>query len=165
MPKGQTLLKIYQIAMEKDVDEKTGIKREDSYDRWFDIVDKLEMESLPKDKLELLFFLQKKLQDFYTQKRPEWYASESSLKKAIAKTVAMLVESAEALNELPWKPWKNFHFDRNAVLEEFVDVLHFWLDALLELGYTAEEVFEKYVEKCHKNMVRQLVDEKYRSAK
>jgi len=61
------------------------------------------------------------------------------------------------------KPWKSKEFNRKKILEEFVDVFHFWMDALQEMGFTLDEVVDCYIKKCRKNIVRQYKHEGYKS--
>lgn len=71
--------------------------------------------------------------------------------------LALQVELVEVLTELPWKPWKKYSdfgndftagpefLDRNAqarkkVAMEMTDVLQFWANAALALGFTHREL-------------------------
>ena len=71
--------------------------------------------------------------------------------------LAGITEFTELLQELPWKPWKKKSpgADRAKVLEEYVDVFHFWLLLGNELGFTPEEVEAAFLAKDAKNWKRQ----------
>jgi len=167
--KSETAFYLMQIFMDKYNEVLPGgieVKRTDEFHQFFDsmewIYEFLERKNIPKDKFELVWEAQRRLREFYKRARPEWF-EESNLQRAITKTIAMLVESAETLNELPWKPWKSKEFNRKKILEEFVDVFHFWMDALQEMGFTLDEVVDCYIKKCRKNIVRQYKHEGYKS--
>ena len=53
------------------------------------------------------------------------------------------------------KPWKEkYEFDVNAVKEEWIDVLFFWVQGAIALGMNADEVLEIYSLKHSKNLQR-----------
>lgn len=59
-------------------------------------------------------------------------------------TLAAHVELTEFLNELPWKPWKEYpdnFTDTEAASEELADVFIFLLDLWLALGTTEDLEF------------------------
>ena len=71
--------------------------------------------------------------------------------------LAGITEYTELLQELPWKPWRKKAplADRSKVLEEYVDIFHFWLLLGNELGFTPEEVEAAFLAKDAKNYKRQ----------
>jgi dUTPase len=72
-------------------------------------------------------------------------------------------ELHEAMREVGWKPWATSrHFNREAFVEEIVDVLHFVGNMLLTAGVLgvedlAIEVWDKYQKKAAINLERQRV--------
>jgi dimeric dUTPase (all-alpha-NTP-PPase superfamily) len=68
-------------------------------------------------------------------------------------------ELHEALNVLSgWKPWSDAEpaiADRDAYVEELVDVMHFVGNLLLAAGVTDRELEQAYDEKARKNAERQ----------
>ena len=71
--------------------------------------------------------------------------------------LALMVEMGEFANELKsFKFWSNKPPSPKEVhLEEFVDVLHFFLSIANQMGYSAEEIEMAYTNKACKNAERQ----------
>lgn len=72
--------------------------------------------------------------------------------------LALESELQEALDETTWKPWvvRSFRINREAYLAELVDVLHFFMNMLLVLGDSPEElVTEIFGIYCHKNKINE----------
>lgn len=71
--------------------------------------------------------------------------------------LAMLVEGAEFANEDgSFKFWKQNHKkDSNAIKEELIDILFFWVQLVVKIGFEPEEMFKAYVEKWDINIKRQ----------
>lgn len=69
-------------------------------------------------------------------------------------------EIMEGVGLFKGKPWKrNFEApDRAQVMDEVADALHFFFEALLAIGCTAEELFEAYFKTSDKNVQRQNGD-------
>ena len=64
--------------------------------------------------------------------------------------------SLRTQDELNWKWWKSWKpTDKGKALEEAVDILHFWVSCCLDLGFTADQVFQAYLRKNAINHVRQ----------
>ncbi len=63
--------------------------------------------------------------------------------------LALIVEATEVLNEVNWKPWKPELkvIDRDKLLEELVDVLQFWVNAVQCAGFNSVDVQRKYYDK------------------
>ncbi|MDD2421448.1 MAG: dUTPase [Heliobacteriaceae bacterium] len=71
-------------------------------------------------------------------------------------TLALMSELAELLDEVNFKWWKNPKpVDREAVKEELVDILHFFVSMCLKAGITPQELFEAYHRKNQENRHRQ----------
>lgn len=71
-------------------------------------------------------------------------------------TLALGDELHEALGEVGWKPWATSrHINREAYRGELVDAWHFFMNLLIVVGVTAEELEQKYYAKLNKNYKRQ----------
>ena len=72
---------------------------------------------------------------------------------------AAVVELSEFMQEINWKPWKNTKKDENRakILEELVDVLHFYVELCILMGFDSEEIFHAYEAKMEVNHKRQDV--------
>ena len=65
-------------------------------------------------------------------------------------------ELAEVLDEVNFKWWKNERpINEDAVKEELVDILHFFVSMCLSYGMTAEELHSIYLKKNKENFDRQ----------
>jgi len=119
----------------------------------------MKMIDLPKnnDKLDDLFELQKKFQARLSKDKPENFPKEdpAKLPMTITSIVAELGEILE--NNQKWKDWRDNppEIDKENQIEEIVDFWHFVINLTLYLGYDAEEVYEKFIEKNKKNHKRQ----------
>jgi len=110
------------------------------------------------DMLEDIFKKQKELDDLvketkkiqqldYSFDKNEWIDKMST---------AMIAEAVELKEESNWKWWKKpKEIDREAVKNELVDILHFWVSLCLKLGISPKEVYEAYLEKNEENRKRQ----------
>jgi len=111
-----------------------------------------------EDKFERMFEEQKKLNSYISdsQKKQE-SGYDFSEKEWIDKiTTAIIEEAMEIKEHSNWKWWKKPRdIGKEDLKEELADLLHFWLSLCLKLGFTPEEMFEKYMEKNRKNMERQ----------
>ena len=73
-------------------------------------------------------------------------------------SIAMFDEICESLRETPWKPWKkkqSLNIERYR--EELIDLLHFFVNACLVSGMTADDLFDKYTIKMKENIDRQMM--------
>ncbi|NLW21514.1 MAG: dUTPase [Clostridiales bacterium] len=106
------------------------------------------------DRLEHMLSIQQALNDTIKDKRGlhgldpmEWMQKY---------TLAMLSELAEMLDEVNFKWWKNKKpVDEQALKEELVDILHFFLSMCLAAGLDAEEMHRIYLRKNAENIARQ----------
>lgn len=79
-------------------------------------------------------------------------------------------EMFEMMRELPYfKSWKKYPTDEEAqnymfakAREELVDALHFFLNVIVALGFTADELYHMYCEKNGINYARQEDQENYK---
>jgi len=67
-------------------------------------------------------------------------------------------ELAEMRQAISWKPWQHDqpYADREEVIKEAVDVLHFVANIIVAAGGTDDELNKFYLEKMEKNRQRQL---------
>jgi dimeric dUTPase (all-alpha-NTP-PPase superfamily) len=71
--------------------------------------------------------------------------------------LALMVEAGEALQCVDWKPWRSDRTtDRDAFIEEIVDVLHFAGNLLVAFDVTDAELHEAYAAKSRVNKQRLL---------
>jgi len=69
---------------------------------------------------------------------------------------AIVHEAVELQQTTNWKWWKNSaKFDRDHAAEELIDILHFAVQAALELGLTPDDILEEYQRKNAINQERQ----------
>lgn len=106
------------------------------------------------DKLDTIFHMQQKLNEDIVRRRGlHGISDEEWIQK---QTLAMLSEMAELLDEVNFKWWKNPKpVDPNAVRDELVDILHFFVSMCLRSGMDAEELYQRYLTKNEENFKRQ----------
>ena len=106
------------------------------------------------DKLDHIFELQKGFQDKLKRERGlEGIPMETWLQK---QTLAMISELAELLEEVNFKWWKNPQENNmDAVREELVDVLHFFVSMCIKSGMTSADLHRLYLAKNQENFDRQ----------
>lgn len=106
------------------------------------------------DKLETIFTMQRALnEDIITRRGLHDISDEEWIQKQV---LAMLSELSELLEEVNFKWWKNPRpVNRDAVKEELVDVLHFFVSMCLRAGMDAEDLFQRYLAKNEENYKRQ----------
>lgn len=108
---------------------------------------------MEQDKLDAIFTMQKALNDEIQETRNLDFTQEEWLQKTLLATFA---ELAEVLEESGYKWWKNKKpLNEEALKEELVDVLHFFVSLCLRSGMSAEELFDRYCEKNRENFDRQ----------
>ncbi|MCL2675540.1 MAG: dUTPase [Firmicutes bacterium] len=105
------------------------------------------------DKLDTIFKMQKELNDYIIEKRSLNFTKEEWIQK---RSLALIDEVAELLNEINYKWWKNPKpVDEKAVKEELVDILHFYIGMCIDGGLSADELFQIYLDKNKENYDRQ----------
>ncbi len=107
------------------------------------------------DKLDEIFRMQQALNDdIITRRHLEGISDTEWIQK---QTLAMLSEMAELLNEVNFKWWKNPEpVDEDAVKEELVDILHFFVSMCLRAHMSPDELYKIYLDKNKENFNRQL---------
>ena len=102
---------------------------------------------------EEIFTMQKSLNDYIIEKRNLNFSKEEWIQKG---SLALIDEITELLNEVNYKWWKNpKEVDDNAVKEEIVDMLHFFVSICLYAGVSAKDLYDAYIEKNKENFDRQ----------
>lgn len=105
------------------------------------------------DKLEKIFEMQGALDKYIADNRNLNFTPEEWVQK---KCHAMISEISELLAEVNFKWWKNpKELDYKAIKEEMVDILHFLVGMGINVGMTAQEMFDIYYEKNKENYDRQ----------
>ena len=105
------------------------------------------------DKLDTIFEMQGTLDRYIAEKRDLKFTDEEWVQK---KCLAMISEISELLCEVNFKWWKNpKELDYKAIKEEMVDILHFLVGMSVNVGMTAQEMFDIYYEKNKENFNRQ----------
>ena len=115
---------------------------------------KADMETRDQlDKLDVIFAMQKSLDDDIATRRGLAFSREEWLQKGV---LAMLSELSEVLDEVNFKWWKNpAPVNDDALKGEMIDVLHFFISMCIRSGMSADELFERYREKNKENFDRQ----------
>lgn len=106
------------------------------------------------DKLDTIFDMQSQLNQRIVEGRGlQGISDEEWIQKLM---LAMQAELAEVLEEVNYKWWKNPKpINRDALQEELVDVLHFFVSMCLRAGMDAQTLFDRYLEKNKENFRRQ----------
>lgn len=109
------------------------------------------------DRLEEIFSLQKQLDEFIIEKRKLDEKADFTPQEWIQKkSIALMDETIELLNEVNYKWWKNPKKDnQGAIKEELIDILHFWVSMCHDAQLDANEVFDIYKRKNKENFDRQ----------
>ena len=113
---------------------------------------------MSEDRLSRMFSMRENFMWALNKSRPDSYvdwpldlSSKESQRHIRDVTLRGVEEVFEALQHLKnWKPHRNTEdttFDREKFLEEWVDSLNYMLATLILMGYTADDLFEKYEEK------------------
>ena len=101
------------------------------------------------DKLDTIFEMQGALDRYIAEKRELNFTDEEWVQK---KCLAMISEISELLCEVNFKWWKNpKELDYKAIKEEMVDILHFLVGMSVNVGMTAQEMFDIYYAKNKEN--------------
>lgn len=104
--------------------------------------------------LKKLYNMQSKLDDFIQKRRKEKMDSNELLVDTL---LALQVEVSELANATrAFKHWSNKGpMPKEVLLDEYADVMHFFLSIGNQLGFTPEEVEQAYIQKNKINYQRQ----------
>jgi len=105
------------------------------------------------DKLEHIFALQAAFDEELARKRDLEGNVETWIQREV---LAIVSELGELLAEVNFKWWKNPKpVDTEAVKEELVDILHFFVSMCLKAGFSADDIYSAYLKKNRENFRRQ----------
>ena len=108
---------------------------------------------MEKDMLKKIFHLQERFDRAVVEKRGINFSKEDRIKK---EDLAFMSKLGEILVEVNFKWWKDpKEIDRERLLEEIVDVLHFFVSMCLKAGIGPEELYRAYIRKNQENFARQ----------
>lgn len=103
------------------------------------------------DMLEKIFDEQKKLVEYLGAER---YPRKTEERISVLMT-AIIHEATELQDLTSWKWWKKpSRFEMEMAQTELIDILHFVIQAALELQMTAEKVLDVYMDKNSVNRER-----------
>ena len=110
-------------------------------------------ESIVRDKLDVIFELQKSLDEDIAARRNLDHTPEEWIRMAV---LAMVSELAELLDEVNFKWWKNPKpINEESLHGELVDILHFFISMCIRAGMSPESLYEGYIAKNRENFDRQ----------
>lgn len=106
------------------------------------------------DKLDVIFDLQKKLNEDIVERRGlQEISSQEWMQKNV---LAIISELGEFLDEINFKWWKNpKELDFDSVHEELIDILHFYISICIHAGMSADDLYRVYLKKNQENIDRQ----------
>lgn len=116
------------------------------------------MTNVPNDtRLQFMLRMQRDLQIMFNGgTAPFDLDPEAKMDYLRTQFLALEDELHEAMAETGWKPWATSnHINREAFKSELVDAWHFFMNLMLAVGMTADELFHGYVEKSALNRTRQ----------
>lgn len=102
------------------------------------------------DRLEEMLRLQAKLQERYTGAHPRHLTNDDLKDYVRTMVLATTDELHEALREMPWKPWSATVFTsekEDRYKDELVDAFHFFMNLMLVVNMSADELFTRYLRK------------------
>lgn len=107
------------------------------------------------DKLEDLFNRQKRLQEIFGNNIDN-FSEEQRQQYVKDNVLGLLDEVHEILRETNWKNWKKTkkEINRNKLLEELADALHFFNNLCIAYNFSADELYESYLKKDEKILKR-----------
>ena len=106
-----------------------------------------------KDKLDTVFEMQAALDKYMIERRNLSYSPDEWIQK---KTLAMLSELSELIDEVNFKWWKAKKPPEDCkVKDELVDIFHFFISMCLDANLSADELFSLYTLKNAENKKRQ----------
>lgn len=109
------------------------------------------------DRLVLMMAMQRELQTNSFGQDPVMLAGTERIQFFKEMKLALQDELHEALDEMGWKPWASSkHWNEEAVKGELVDAWHFFMNLLLIADMAPEELYERYMKKHDKNIIRQV---------
>lgn len=106
-----------------------------------------------EDRLGTIFLWQQRFQEELVRRRRLDFDQSTWIQK---QALALMVELGEVLEAAQFKWWKDPEpVEREALVEELVDVLHFFVALCLACGVSADDLYRGYLEKNRENFRRQ----------
>ena len=107
-----------------------------------------------------LFEMQESFQKSLGNKLPSGMMeiiSKNNIDNVKIQIFALVNEAMEALNEIPWKPWKkNQKFDLEKFRIELIDIFHFLINLFIFSGFGPYGVKRYFIKKNKINIQRQI---------
>jgi len=108
------------------------------------------------DRLQEIFARQLRLQQVINGYDLNEQTNEQRIDNIKENVLACTDELHEALNETSWKRWATAQFINDDALKgEIIDAFHFIINLALHAGMSAEEFFQRFIEKNQRNLRRQ----------
>jgi len=83
-------------------------------------------------------------------------SKEERIKWILNYSRAIIQETAELTDSVPWKWWANYQkFDEENAKVEIIDLLHFLVSLAQVMGLSADDIYNGYVNKNKVNFNRQ----------
>lgn len=108
---------------------------------------------MTKDRLSIMFDMQRELQLKYNNGKPmDQFTDDERMPEIRNNTLSCVAELFEALAETGWKPWASSnHTNRDAFYREMVDAWHFFMNLMLHTGMTPDDLYAGYIDKNQVN--------------
>ena len=105
------------------------------------------------DRLDHIFELQHRFNSDLERRRGLQFDQSTWVQKEV---LAILSELGELLDEVNFKWWKNPKpLNQEAIREELVDILHFFVSICLKVDVSPEDLYQAYLKKNEENFRRQ----------
>ena len=90
---------------------------------------------------------------------PSTYSDDRRMQVLRDYSVALMMEQAEVLDEVSWKPWRTYESqkpkpNKRKLALEWVDMLFFLIDQALTLELSSEELEAAFITKMKANVAR-----------
>lgn len=109
------------------------------------------------DRLELMLTAQREMQEGTYGYNFEAMPTEERIQFIKNMVLALTDELHELLGETGWKPWATNKFIHNhEYRKELIDAWHFFMNLMIVVGMTTDELYEGYFAKREVNIQRQL---------
>lgn len=109
------------------------------------------------DRLEFMFTAQREMQEKAYGYDFDAMTDDERIQFIKNMVLATSDELHELLGETGWKPWAKSKFiNHHEYRKEVVDIFHFFMNLMLVVGMTTDELYEGYVQKRQINIQRQL---------
>lgn len=110
------------------------------------------------DRLEHMYELQRELQLSTYDIDPHALTDVGDMSYIKDMVLALSAELFELLNETTWKPWTHGvrSVTYNTYKKEIVDIWHFFMNLMIAVNMTPDELYTMYIKKRQINVNRQL---------